>query len=296
MIKTILKTIAASIFFLVLFFVITFPFQRFTPKARLFLERGLQNIGFQADCSIEGLDIEYPLGIQWRKLGCYQGAQTIFETAEGSLVTLPKRQHFETSIGKGSLVVKTNANLKSPMTEISASLTNVPIDRIAPLILAAISAHNPRLMIPKTLKLEGALVGNIDLPLQSIDKKSGRIDLQFLNFKIPQQSLSELYGLKDLAFTKGTIKADLKSGKLTIGDISVLSPEVSLKIEGSLDLKEEILKSAGPITIKWKIQKSDALMGSPMGSSLANFACPSQDSEGFCSKKYQRLSEIFGTF
>ncbi len=292
MIIKIIKTFFVSLLFLVVFLVMTFPYGRLAPKVQLILEKGFSQVGFQPDCSVEGFDIAYPFGFQWTKLGCYQGSQTVLELSDGSLSTLPKRQHLVASIGKGSIDVTTNANIKSPVTHISAAIKNVAVEKIAPLIMAAISSQNPRMMVPKTLKLEGSMIATIDMPLLDLEKRSGKIDVQFANFKIPQQSFSELFGLKDLVFSKANIKAELKNGKLTFNDFSLISPQVSLKVEGGLDIQNEFMKSTGPFTVKWKIEKSDALISSPMGAALANANCPSQDTEGFCTKRYQRVSEL----
>jgi hypothetical protein len=97
--------------------------------------------------------------------------------------------------------------------------------------------------------------------------------------------------VKDLNFSKSSLKVGLSNGKMTLSDVNFISDQLSGKAEGNIEISEDLKKSMGNLTLKWKLEKSDAVLSSLLGPMLVN-NCPSPDSEGFCTRRYQRLSEL----
>ncbi len=290
--KKVFQTFFLSLSLILAFLVITFPYSRLSPKVRKELEKFLsQNMNIQARCTLDGMDYSFPLGIRFEKLQCIDSSQNlkVLDFGETTITTLPTFQKLSTDIGQGHLTFKTNAGFKSPPTSIVAQFEGVPIDKIMPALGGALSRVN--YLIPKYIKAEGKVDGVIDWPLTQMQTKSGTIDLQFKNLKLPNQSQLESFGIRDLAFSKSNIKVQLNRGRLTFSDVAFIAQQVSGKIEGNLEIGEDIKKSLGNISLKWKVEKSDAVLKSPLGMAISSI-CPSPDSDGFCTRKYTRLSEM----
>lgn len=290
--KRTLKTLAIGFGFLVFFLFVTFPYSRLAPKLRHLIETGIRsNFGISVNCEIENFDLYFPVGIQWSKLSCLTYADERFlEITDGKLLLLPSHQSLSGRIGKGDVSFKANAGLRSMPSRISSRFGNVPLEQLTPILLAAGNRMNSN--VPRQMKITGVLNGTFDLPLTQPQKENGSLDLRMDSLAIPSQSLLDLIGLKDLTFSKATAKASITGGKLTIVDTQFLSDHLSAKVDGQMDLQDEIAKSAGSISLKWKVSKSDALLSTPIGQMLAHSPCPSPDTEGFCTRKIQRLSEM----
>ncbi|MDB5036887.1 MAG: Type secretion system protein GspN [Bacteriovoracaceae bacterium] len=287
-----IRTIILSLALFVVFLVLTFPFSRLAPKARRLIENKLSTMfGIDANCSLDSFELQLPFGVQWAKLICVDdiAGQRILDLGESSLSLLPKRQMLKASVGKGVLTFKANAGFSSPPSHIEADFMDVPLDKLMPLIMSA--ANHANAQIPKYLKAEGKIEGKIDLPLKDLQKEKGKIAVQFLDLKLPQQSSLDLIGVKDLNFTKAVIKVDLSGGRLKFQDVNFSSQQLSGKVEGEMELSEDLKKSVGNVSLKWKVEKSDAVLSSLFGPVIAN-TCPNPDNEGFCTKKIQRFTDL----
>lgn len=292
MIKKIFQILALSLVLLTIFLVLTFPYGRLTPKVKQLLEQSLsQGLSLQSTCSLEGLDYAFPLGVQFQKLVCTDDIQNqkVLDLSEAQILVLPGFQKLSAQIGRGEMTLSFNSGLGSPPSRIKADFNAVPIDKVMPLLGAALNRIN--YLIPKNLKAEGQLQGSLDWPLKLGPTQSGQIDLTFKNLKFPQQSQLDNLGFKDLQFSKSNLKVLLSRGKLSFSDVSFLAQALSAKVEGQMELAEDLKKSMGALSIKWKVEKSDAMMASILGRVLAT-TCPSPDSEGFCTKRISRFSEL----
>jgi hypothetical protein len=292
MISKTLKTIGIGIALLILFLVITFPFERVGPKVQKFLDDALYTYtGITAKCSVSGLRSTIPFIFHMDSLVCVDEftGERVAELSDAELVLFPKAQSLSAETGKGRFKIKGNAGFKSMPTRFYGEFTDYPAARMFRMIMGVINRTNPAL--PKYLKAEGKITGVIDWPLTNLQRESGKIDLQFSDFKVPTQSQLDLLGLKDLTFSKAVLKVSLAKGKFTINDAALISPQLAGKAEGSMDIAEDLRKSVGNLTFKWKIEKSDAVMSSLLGQIVAN-NCPSPDSEGFCTRRVQRMSDL----
>ncbi len=295
-----LKTSAIALALVALFLVLTFPYGRLSPLLQRGIEKALGQVGLQVQCSITSLGFQLPFGLSWEKLVCMQGSKAAFSWHNGSLVLLPGYQKLSTGVGQGQMSLTANTGFWSPPSHLDANFSNVPIDlsAISKIMLTQSArrgggiGHQQLFMMLNELKIDGQVTGSLDFPLQQLHRKSGTINLDLKGLKLPEQAaLSQYFGLKTVAFSKSVIKAELKSGKLTIGDLEMVSPEIAFKAEGGFEFQEDLPKSVGPLTLKWKLTKSDALLSSPLGSLQAN-NCPNEDAKGFCNLRYQRLQEL----
>lgn len=288
--KKIIKSISLGLFFLMFFLVWTFPYSRLGPKIQTLLEKNLQQLlGADVQCSVTDFDFALPLGFQWEDLDCRTGETPVFQLKKARLSIL-FRQELSGQIGKGRLILATNLGFKSPPSRVRLELQNTELTDLSRFTALLLHHWNP--IIPTTLDFAGALSGVIDLPLRNFQKEKGSIDITVDKFRFPQQPFLELIGLKGLNFSKSAIKASLEGGRLSIKDAAFLSDTISGKAEGSIDLLDDLMKSSAALTLKWKIQKTGALLSAPMGQVLANFPCPNADSDGFCSKKVNRLADL----
>lgn len=292
MILKVFKTIGLSLLCLIFFLVLTFPFKRMAPLARKNIENFLySSFGISANCSLDDFDLNFPIGVRFSKLICSDDVanQRVLELGETSLILLPKYQSLQTEIGKGGLNLKANMSFNSPPTRIDAEFLDIPLERLLPILMRTANRAFPA--APKYFKAEGRLQGKINIPFRNLQKEKGQIDLQFSSLKIPQQSQLDLIGIKDLSFSKSSLKVNLNNGKLSFSDVNFLSQQLSGKVEGNLELTDDIRKSVGNITLKWKIEKSDAVLSSLFGPMMAN-NCPSPDSDGFCTRRILRVSDL----
>jgi type II secretion system protein N len=288
--KRILQITFVSLFLFILFLVLTFPFSRLGPKIQASLENNLSNfLGLTVNCDLDNFDFSFPAGVQWKTLNCKTAVGPVLEIANGSLSFFPT-QTLKGKMGKGNIQISTNLRYKKPPTYISAQFENVPVEKLSPLVLNFVHRENP--LVPQDVKIEGNLQGKLTWPLKNLAKDKGSIDLRIDGLKLPSQNLIKQFGLSELAFTKAALRAELSSGKLNILDAALLSQHLSGKVEGQSDLQEDFFKSSANLSLKWKIQKSDALMSSGLGALIGSLPCPSPDSEGFCTRKITRLAEL----
>lgn len=288
--KKIINTLLLGLFFLVLFLVWTFPYSRLGPKIQSLLERDLErSLGVDVQCSVTDFDFALPLGFKWEDLNCKNGDSTLFELKRARL-NLGFHQSLTGELGKGRITIGTNLGFKSPPTRVKIELENAELGLLSRLIALSLRRSNP--IIPNTLEIAGAVSGQLDLPLKNFQKEKGIIDLNISKFRFPPQPFLELIGLKGLDFSKAAIKANLEGGRMSIKDAAFLSEVLSGKAEGSIDLLDDVMKSSAALTLKWKIQKTGAMMNAPMGQVLSSLPCPNSDSDGFCSRKINRMADL----
>lgn len=299
MIRIWIKSILIVLGLVILFLILTFPYARLSPRIEDVLSQGLRPLfGSSAQCSLSGFDIFLLVRPSWEKLECtasetpYGSAETILRIKNGHGLIWPGRQSLSGNIDKGSFNFTTNAGVKSIPDHLKLDLNKISLAEVSPLLGAFISRANP--MMPCRLKLEGNVDGKLDLPLRNFKGKEGIADIKFANLKAPSQACLDTIGLKEMTFSKAVIKIELKGGKINFTDVSFLSDHLSGKIDGSLDLQDDLFKSTGGMNLKWKIQKSDALLSSPIGRILTQLPCPNPDSEGFCTRRISRLGELTG--
>jgi hypothetical protein len=294
-IKSILKVTGISFLFFLFFLVMTFPFQRLAPKVSGFIESGLQSaLGLRASCHLLGFDLAFPLGIKWSSLSCTNSfGEPLLSFGDTRINVLPGYQKVSAGVDKGTLTLKMNAGLRSAPTRISGELSSVSLATLSPLISAGISRASPAV---RDIRLEGLAEGSFEIPLRSFATEPGALDIEFKGLKLPDQSTLKMIGLKELPFKRAVIKATSSAGKLNFTNVEFLSDHLSGKVEGSMDLNDEFSKSIPNVLLKWSVQKSDALMSSPIGSFLANSPCPSPDAQGFCSRRITRMQDFSPAF
>ncbi len=290
-VKTGLKYFGIGFAFFVIFLMMTFPFQRLGPKVSGLIEMALQNFsGSQVSCTLTGFGYHFPFGASWDTLTCtdsFKGPILVLKSS--TLTLLPGYQSLNANLEKGSLHLKANAGFKSPPSQVSGTIENLSLKELSPFISAMISRAQPAV---RNIQLDGAVFGKFEIPLKDYVTKAGAIDLEFRNFKLPTQSTLDLIGLKELPFKKAVLKANISAGKLSFSDVSFLSDHLSGKVEGNVELNPEFSKSAPNFTLKWSVQRSDALLSSPFGQILANAPCPNRDSEGFCNRRISRMEDL----
>lgn len=294
--KKILKTLGLGIFFLIFFLILTFPFSRLLPKARQLLQDSLRNaLGSNVTCDIEGLGFSLPMGLAWSAVNCDDAAgKSLIALSEGSLSLWLGSQTLRSSLGKNSSMhLSADAGLKGNPSRITIELEKVSLEKLTPMLLALLGKANPGVAsFAKGAKLLGAISGRIDMPLKNFKRASGQVDLNIEGLKLPSQSLLDLIGLPELSFTKSAVKATLNAGKLNISEANFISSQLSGKAEGTAQLDEPLSKSIPNITVKWKVEKSDALRSTPWGKLLTEAPCPSPDSDSFCTKRIARMSDL----
>jgi len=290
-VKVLLKYAGAGFALFSIFLFLTFPFQRLGPKISSGLETLFSSFtGGRTTCSIQSFDFHFPLGVEWEHLSCSDTfGNVLVNLGKTSATLLPGYQKVSGVLEGGSFLIKSNAGIRSAPSFVEGTMNDVALKNLSPLISSLISRVSPAI---RDLKIEGSLQGNFEIPLQSLATKPGSIDITIKNFKLPQQSTLNLIGLKDLPFSKATIKATSSAGKLTISDISFISDHLSGKVEGSMDLNDDLALSTPNLSLKWNVQKSDALLSTPVGSFLASSPCPSPDSQGFCSRRVTRMQDF----
>lgn len=279
------------VLFLVFLF-LTFPFPRLKPLIVKQLQDAIQrSLSTTVSCDLQGFDFHFPLGFQWDRLQCLDlRGQTFLELSEVTITTLPNYQSIKGLIGSGSLEVKANAGFKSAPSHLEVKLDKIPLDKVSSLVSLGISRINPLI---RDLQVAGALSGSVDLPLVGYRTKPGSFNLEIRGFRLPPQSTLKTIGLvQGLDFSKSLIKANLSAGKLSISEAAFISDHLSGKAEGSIELAEVIAQSTANLTLKWQVKRSDALMSSQFGALIAMAPCPSPDSEGFCTRKINRLSDL----
>jgi hypothetical protein len=284
-----IKIAGVSIFFFILFIIVTFPYPRLGPKGTDLIEDFMKTqLNLSLNCDVDGFDFNAPFGFEWDSLACYTRADELFiRLKDGAISYFPKKK-LRGNLGRGQLELKTSSS------RIEGSFKKIPLPELAPLLLGVANSMNPN--IPKNLKLEGFLNGSIDLPLKDYDTSDGKLDLKFQELKLPQQSLLDLIGLQGLTFTKSSLSADLKKGKMKFTNIDFASDHVSGKMEGDMTLKEDIKKSSGSVFLKWKVTKSDAILSSPIGGALVNAPCPRPDVDGYCTRRITRFMDLFRSY
>ena len=288
--RNIIQTSLLGLSLFILFLIFTFPFSRLGPKVQITIENGLKSLTqTTVNCDLEGFDYSFPFGVKWKNLSCRNLRDSILEISNGSLSVFPS-QKIAGQMGAGSFQATTSMGLKKSPSRISAQFESIPTEKISPLIMVFVSRLNP--LLPRDMKMTGKLQGKIDWPLKNLTKESGSIDLKIDSLNLPEQSLLKQIGLKTLAFSKADMKANLQAGKLSIAEAAFLSPHLSAKVEGQADLQDDLSKSTANLSLKWKVQRSDAMQSSMLGAILLAAPCPSPDSEGFCTRRITRISEL----
>lgn len=286
-----LKIAGIGLVFLVIFLIGTFPFSRLGPKISLQLEKVLSQVfSTKVTCQVIGFGFQLPFGFGWDHLICHDvSGNALIELKNSQITALPGYQKVSGKLDKGSFSVITNAGLRSGPTRIEGDLRQIPLEQISPIISMAISKASP---FVRDLKFEGLVTGKFELPLKSVTTSPGSVDLEFKDFRLPEQSMIKQIGLKDLPFKRSVLKAVMSAGKISITEVAFLSDHVSGKVEGGADLKDPLAQSMLNLTLKWQIQKSDALLASTFGPLLASAPCPNQDAQGFCARKVTRIQEL----
>jgi len=287
-----IKVTGIGLVLFVVFLALTFPFPRLRPLIVKQLQNAIQiSTNTTVSCDLQGFNFHLPLGVKWDRLLCIDmRGQTFFEISDVVLTTLPSYQTLKGSIGSGKLELKANAGIKSAPSHLEAKLSAIPLDIISPLISTLITKVNPMV---RDLQFAGSLSGSVDLPLSGYRTRPGSLNLEIKGFRLPPQGNLKMIGLvQGLDFSKSILKANLSGGKLSISEAAFLSDHLSGKVEGSLELAEVFSQSSGNLTLKWLVKRSDALMASPIGSLLATSPCPNPDSEGFCTRKVNRISDL----
>lgn len=297
MIMKIIKWSSLALALFVIFLFLTFPLDSLSPLATRSIENFLRDaVQVRAQCQLNDLRLAFPVGMKWDRLVCTNTmGENIIDLGVTTLRLYFTSKVIETQIGQGRIDIKLYGGLKSPPSAVFARFQQAPLDRIWPTI-ATIFGRSLGPVPLQSLKLEGAIDGEFSLPLKNFESSNGKVDLRFPRLKIPTQSLlTSFVGLKEVNFQTAQAIADLANGRLTIKSLAFLSDPISAKIDGSLELKDQnIRQSTGNLTFKWKIQKSDALLGSSIGILISNLPCPNADAEGFCTRRLTRLQELFG--
>ena len=287
-----IKLTLAGLFLFVVFLLLTFPFPRLKPIVVKEMQRAIQGFaGTSISCDLQGFNFHFPLGVKWSRLQCIDPrGQNFLELNDVTLITLPKYQSLKGSIGSGTLDVTTNAGLGSAPSQLTARINQVPLESLSSLISNMITKANPMV---RDLQFAGSLTGSVELPLTDYRIRPGSLQVEIKGFKLPPQSNLKMIGLvQGLDFSKSVVKANLSGGKLTISEAAFLSDHISGKAEGSIDLAETLNQSAGNLTLKWQVKRSDAIMSAPLGMAIASAPCPNPDSEGFCTRKISRFSDL----
>jgi len=287
-----IKLTLAGLSLFVAFLFVTFPFPRLKPLVVKELQRAIQGFaGVTVACDLQGFNFHFPLGIKWSRLQCVDSrGQNFLELSDVTLTTLPKYQTLQGSVGSGTLEIKANAGIGSAPSRLSARLEKVPLESLSSLVSNLITRANPMV---RDLQFAGSLTGSAEIPLADYRTRPGSLQLEIRGFKLPPQSNLKMIGLvQGLDFSKSVIKANLSGGKLTISEAAFLSDHISGKAEGSVDLAESISQSTANLTLKWQVKRSDAIMSAPLGMAIASAPCPNADSEGFCTRKISRFSDL----
>ncbi len=292
--KKVLQLLGWGIGFFILFLILTFPFSRLGPKIRSWLEQSLTTLVYNpVKCELEGFGLSAPFGFKAEKLRCLvRNDREMINFKNIQLLILPGRQSLKTKLDSGELWVRTNWGLRSTPDRMEATFNKVPVQNVMPLVMAL--ANRLSSMIPSQLDIEGLVTGELNLPLQRLETTDGSMNIEFSSLRLPPQAFLDIAGFKELSFSKAALKAEINAGKLTIKDIAFLSEPLSGKLDGQLDLQSDLSRSSGNLILKWKIQKTDALMKALYGQILANIPCPAPDSEGFCTKRFVRLGDLIG--
>lgn len=296
MIKKILLVSSFSLFCLFLFLIITFPLERVGPRIARVVESNLsRSLRGTYECQLDDLSLHFPLGFQSSKFSCQSNRENLFNFHDLSVTLLPWVIRVSSGIGQGQMDLQIQKSLFSmSFTKLDVSFQDTPLTNLMPLIFQMAKQVSPAVI---GIEMTGMLQGEASIPLIEFSKKSGHLDIQIKNFKLPAQSTLELIGLTELNFQIAQAKAGLEDGVLDIQEIAFIAPEMGGKVNGSLKLDEEnMMDSSGELTLKWKFQKSDALLNSLLGPQLLNGPCPSPDSQGFCTRKINRLSEVMTLF
>lgn len=289
-IKLGLLGLALTLFFMVL----TFPFSRLGSVVESGLESGLgAALNTKIDCRLEDFRVNFPVSLNWSLLNCsIPRSNTQLFSFENSKFSLSLGSHrFETKIGNGRMDLKLHG--LTSFDRVEGSLAQVELKEFLPIILYFANRANPN--VPLDLKVEGSLTGKYTLPLKDLHQESGELNIKVANMALPGQPLLDLIGLSELKFSKASLSADLKEGKLLTKDIEAVSAMVSGKVEGDMALDEDLMKSKGDLRLKWKVEESDALLSSPFGQVILNAPCPSPDSNRFCTKRVTRLDQLGGS-
>lgn len=283
-----------SLSFFVLFFILTFPTERLAPRISQQAEKILsQLLGPGVQCETSDFGFAFPLKIKLRDFVCQQGRDSILNFKNIYLGFGLFSQSLRLETLKGSMQISGSFLPSLSPSRISADFDHFPIESIAPLVFEILRGQIRNIVQPE---LQGEIDGKLDLPIKEFWKSNGSVDLQFPSLQLPSQSMLELIGLQELKFNTAELKANLSNGKLKIESAQFLSNELSGKAAGELELQEAIMDSTGDLSLKWKIVRSTALQSSLLGPQLLQAPCPSQDSDGFCTKKINRLSEIQSLF
>ncbi|MBN8555980.1 MAG: type II secretion system protein GspN [Deltaproteobacteria bacterium] len=288
--RNIIQTILLGLALFIFFLIFTFPFSRLGPKVQVAIENGFKNfMQTPVNCDLDGFNYSFPFGIKWKNLSCRNLRDSILEVSNGNLSFFPS-QKVSGQIGAGKFQISTDIGIKKSPSRVSAQLDSIPMEKISPLVMVLVARANP--LLPRDMKMTGKLQGKMDWPLKNLSKESGALDLKFDALTLPEQSLLRQIGLKNLVFSKADIKANLNLGKLTFTDTAFLSPHLSGKVDGQADLQDDLAKSTASLNLKWKVQRSDAMQSSMLGAILLAAPCPSPDSEGFCTRRINRLADL----
>jgi type II secretion system protein N len=283
--------IAATLVLSIIFFVISFPVHRIGPILSGQLEKTLSSsLRGSYKCEVEGLRPSITLGASIDSLSCSQAREEFFNFQDLRLTALPFHQSLSVKMGPGQMKLSTDVGFSGTPSKIQADLSKVELTPVMPIVYQAL--RGLRMNLPIQPEVEGSVDADISFPVSEIHRKSGHLKLDIADLKLPSQSFLELIGLTELKFDESTADLELDEGLLRINKLDLVSKHLSAKISGEMQLQENIADSQGDLLFKWKIQKSDALLTSMFGPTLANTDCPSPDDQGFCTRSISRFSEI----
>lgn len=294
--KTWILSFLIGIFLFFIFLFLSFPWSRLGPKLANELEQALsQSLRGNYECELRDFSLSFPFGFKMNEIKCLdRDENSLFAFEDVSSTLLPFYQDLKVKLGDGFLRIKTDAGFNGRAKRFQMELQEVDLQGLMPLIF---SLNNAFLFsTPVQLSVEGIVSGEASIPLRNLAEADGHLRLDFKNLRLPTQLYLDLIGLRELRISPAVVDIELTGGNLNLKEVAFISTDLAAKAEGSLKLEAELQNSTGNLLLKWKVQRSDALLSSPIGSQLLNTPCPSPDSQGFCTRRVTRLSEISSLF
>jgi|GEM_PF-3896254 len=295
MIKRWLLLIASGFALYLIFLIISFPFDRLGPKIsreiEIFLSRSLPG---EYHGEISGLHYQLPIDFGIDQLRCNEMGDPFLSLQKIKLLLIPYHQSFSANMGSGHIEMASNMGITGSASQFRAMLKHVNVKTLFPMVYEILRSFT--LNLPLQPEIDGYVTGQINLPLKNFLTGQAFVKLNFDQLRLPSQPTLDLIGLSELKFTNAKIDLEMKDSQLKVNSLQFLSSSLSGKLEGDLNLNPSVLDSSGNLVMKWKVQKSDALMGSLLGPQLLNAPCPSPDNQGFCTRRITKLSEFTQLF
>jgi type II secretion system protein N len=292
-----IKTLGAILGLFILFLFLTFPTERLGPRIARVLEGALSQ-AFRMPppkCEVTGFGFALPFGLKMTSLRCINAQkEDVVFLSDLRVIPLPFRQSVSGKMGEGSLHATSNFSpFSRSASQLSLQLEKIDLQLLSPSLQQFARQASP--MIPG-LEIEGKISGQLDLPLASLYRSSGQVDLKLEGLRLPPQNLLKFMGISEVKFSQAEAKLKLTQGRLEINTFSFLSDLISAKASGNFQFNENFDASNGSIELKWQVVASDALRSSPFGSRLLNAECPNPDAQQFCTKRMSRISDFTNFF